>query len=428
MPVAVWLSSWSRVSFHGGRIVRDLAVEAGTPEIVNQLPNEELDKDLEESVFGMVVLDAPEIMHCMRIVGPHVHEQKRFWQNMLDEAMDGNSFTFHVSRSVKFQQPVPLRRYVSRHRRGPVLPMDAPLVEQLMALLHPRPTWLPAVAPQTLIRLPLPYCILVVNKRWQDILLPHTQGIESIPYRARLALNFQALGFQPDMIPRMPQELARVDDDGDRVLLDKNMLTSIADEFKDVVARVRVEQSFEDDFAQDRYAALVAHVRALDKMVSDLDPVAFLKVTRNARHMANASRNGHGLPYKVTFVVEAVMLANLLHDAGTMHKVLHRAAVLALPPALRNDVAQLFDDMQKIVVVPHKATVSRWRFLLDGAFMLWQRRHQAVGGHVRFMMADSSSQHSREFEHVVIRSLLRSKLLELFDAATNLVRIRHASL
>ena len=78
MPVAVWLSSWSRVSFHGGRIVRDLAVEAGTPEIVNQLPNEELDKDLEESVFGMVVLDAPEIMHCMRIVGPHVHEQKRF--------------------------------------------------------------------------------------------------------------------------------------------------------------------------------------------------------------------------------------------------------------------------------------------------------------------------------------------------------------
>ena len=96
MPVAVWLSSWSRVSFDRGRIVRDLAVEAGTPEIVNQLPNEELDKDLEESVFGMVVLDDPEIMHCMRIVGPHVREQKRFWQNMLDEAMDGNSFTFHV--------------------------------------------------------------------------------------------------------------------------------------------------------------------------------------------------------------------------------------------------------------------------------------------------------------------------------------------
>ena len=105
--------------------------------------------------------------------------------------------------------------------------MDAPLVENLMALLHPRPTWLPDVAPpQTSIRLPLPYCILVVNKRWQDILLPHTQGIESIPYCARLAFNFQALGFQPDMIPRMPQELARVDDDGDRVLLDKNMLTN----------------------------------------------------------------------------------------------------------------------------------------------------------------------------------------------------------
>ena len=155
-------------------------------------------------------------------------------------------------------------------------------------------------------------------------------------------------------------------------------------------------------------------------MAADLDPVAFLKSTRNARHMASAARSGRNIAFKVTYVIEAVMFCQLLHDAGTMRKALKRAAVLALPESLRNDVDQLFKEMDKIAAVPHKATVSRWRFLLDGAFMLWHRSHQAVGGHVRFMMADSSSQHSREFEHVVIRSLLRSKLLELFDAATNL--------
>ena len=95
-------------------------------------------------------------------------------------------------------------------------------------------------------------------------MFPHTQEVESIPSRARFVLDFHALGFHPDMIPRMPQELARVDDQGGRVMLDMKLLTSISDELKDVAARVRLEESFEDDFAQDRYAALVSHVRALD--------------------------------------------------------------------------------------------------------------------------------------------------------------------
>ena len=97
----------------------------------------------------------------------------------------------------------------------------------------------------------------------------------------------------------------------------------------------------EDDFAQDRYAALVAHVRALDKMDADLDPVAFLKTIRNARHMASTARSGRNIAFKVTYVIEAVMFCQLLHDAGTMRKALKRAAVLALPECLRNDVDQL---------------------------------------------------------------------------------------
>ena len=36
--------------------------------------------------------------------------------------------------------------------------------------------------------------------------------MESLPTRARFAVDFQALGIQPDMIPRMPPQLASVDD------------------------------------------------------------------------------------------------------------------------------------------------------------------------------------------------------------------------
>ena len=68
-------------------------------------------------------------------------------------------------------------------------------------------------------------------------------------------------------------------------------------------------------------------------------------------------------------------------------------------------------------IAPHPGTMSRWRLLIDGAPMLWPRVQHAAAiaegrSHARYFMADASEQHGHSFEHVVVRSIDRSVLME----------------
>ena len=64
--------------------------------------------------------------------------------------------------------------------------------------------------------------------------------------------------------------------------------------------------------------------------------------------------------------------------------------------------------------------------LVDGALMNTERHLHRVacensGGAVRYVMADASSQHRREFEHVLIREIQREVLVELMFASDELI-------
>ena len=71
-------------------------------------------------------------------------------------------------------------------------------------------------------------------------------------------------------------------------------------------------------------------------------------------------------------------------------------------------------------LTPSAGTISRFRMMVDGAFMHYQRsqlplkaKHSLTNNrlrqrdseHVRFLMADSSQQHNREFEAIVVLSI-----------------------
>ena len=66
---------------------------------------------------------------------------------------------------------------------------------------------------------------------------------------------------------------------------------------------------------------------------------------------------------------------------------------------------------------------------MDGAFMLFYRRlHDRARGNsdnsfARYMMADSSTQHGRDFEHVIVRSIKRSDLQEAMAYSADLVAL-----
>ena len=78
---------------------------------------------------------------------------------------------------------------------------------------------------------------------------------------------------------------------------------------------------------------------------------------------------------------------------------------------------------EAVTFVPRKSTISRWRLLMDGAFMLMMRRlHMPAGerSFVRYIMADSSMQHGRDFEHVVSLEINGKDLVNLLETANHL--------
>ena len=62
--------------------------------------------------------------------------------------------------------------------------------------------------------------------------------------------------------------------------------------------------------------------------------------------------------------------------------------------------------------------------LLDGALMLVHRRmNERTAGEVRFLMCDSSTQHNRDFEHIMWRSIKRGDLVFVHGAARELFNL-----
>ena len=128
-----------------------------------------------------------------------------------------------------------------------------------------------------------------------------------------------------------------------------------------------------------------------------------------------------GLPYKVAFLLKACLIADLLRGDSSFKQMLELAICTVLPPVIQRPfVSFLKEGVQRI---PHKGTLSRWRFVLDGAHMVWMRRRNDAEGPGRFarsFMADSSMQRGREFEVILILEVKQSLLAQVLKAAVDL--------
>ena len=100
-----------------------------------------------------------------------------------------------------------------------------------------------------------------------------------------------------------------------------------------------------------------------------------------------------------------------------------------LPNGLKYMIKDLVDSAAR--QMPSKTTVSRYRMVLDAAFMAWERKRNAAwdasGGATRYLMCDSSMQHGSEFEGIVCLTIPNRDLLPAFDIANKLVSMRPSS-
>ena len=165
---------------------------------------------------------------------------------------------------------------------------------------------------------------------------------------------------------------------------------------------------------QREYREVEECVLALQSLEDQMDPLAFIKTIKDIRGRANQlsmETTLRATPYKAAFLVKTLLMCDLLRNSGDLCDVLCHSIEILIPKVLWGPFKELLEVSRTIL--PDKSTVSRWRMLLDGAFMLFYRKHNAellAGGSVRYFMADSSTQHGRDYEHIVVRTVRAAML------------------
>ena len=169
----------------------------------------------------------------------------------------------------------------------------------------------------------------------------------------------------------------------------------------------------------------------LQQYVDELQPNqlgAITKSTLNREYpeayfelLGNVSRSGKREQhvFKSTAVIHCLRHADLLKSDGTIEKSIELSLHQILPGALLPVVL----DFMHISSPPSASSISRWRFILDCAFMEVRREdihlsYIAGNTFTRYIMYDASFQNSRDYEMMLMCSILDEDL----EAAYGLVR------
>lgn len=132
---------------------------------------------------------------------------------------------------------------------------------------------------------------------------------------------------------------------------------------------------------------------------------------------------GARLAYKAAFMIQCLIMSNLLARDSTMRDTISLALRMSLPRSLSEPLAKAVDDPTSFPL-PDKATISRWRVCLDAAFMLWCRRHTPPMNHIRYIMVDSSTQGGKDYELILVCSVVRAEMASLYLRANELISLR----
>ena len=128
--------------------------------------------------------------------------------------------------------------------------------------------------------------------------------------------------------------------------------------------------------------------------------------------------------YRTAFLINAVVLSGLLSHDAALREVLVRSVHMVLPPRMAGPLATLLADASAFPL-PDKSTVSRWRLLVDVAYMLYMRVSGAECERwYRYIVIDSSTQGGRDYELMICSSIRHDRISILRRAAHTLANLR----
>ena len=144
------------------------------------------------------------------------------------------------------------------------------------------------------------------------------------------------------------------------------------------------------------------HIGICQQMSDDLD-VDSIKTLWLTSGFNSTGKQRQNRIFKHMFLLKTMMMCASLRTTAALSHIMKEMASICLPKNLRHMVDPLLEVAASHM--PSTSTISRVRTVLDGAFMLYERKLNARwatgSGTTRFLMADSSMQHGTEFEGVL---------------------------
>jgi hypothetical protein len=225
------------------------------------------------------------------------------------------------------------------------------------------------------------------------------------------------LGIHRSRVPHRPTHVSLEIPDRD---ISGELVHGVADALREF--SLTLDCSTQDGSA--RSSELEKWVRAMRKMEHQLTRMHLAKLIKSmpgAHGDEGAQSRRRRAPFQVAYLVQSMMLGDMLRNSRDLQRTLRLCIKVLVPPVMQEVVFDYLDECSH--TVPDKGTISRWRVLLDGAFRLLHRRTSAVSECSRYLMADSSMQHGRDFEHIVYLMVRNEMLPRLFHMANDLIRL-----
>ena len=357
-----------------------------------------------------------------------INKQERilldFFSSLTDSDLDGHAHFFIVRNLFPLPQPMLLQPFGNRQFQGFVgrLGEGRPgrLAQQCVF-----PDWAGNVEEvYTTVRIPHRFVSRYVAREFTSVLLPQLR-------RRPFQFSWERLGLPASSSRRSAAPCSRKSEgQPERGVLSFQTAMTAADELRLHALTIHLG-SFE---GIDRYRAISHAVRALQAFQDEQSPVALQKTIMQARGevayevelndevQAVPPGQRGGVAYKVPHMLKTFCLASLLNTSSSIPRVLRTAVQLLVIPSLRTMMDDCFNCFASFV--PLKSTISRWRVLIDVAMMLSERDKCSADhapAYVRYLQADSSKQHGREFQHMVVLSIEKQRLPHLLLCANSLI-------
>ena len=349
------------------------------------------------------------------LLSPHEREQYAFWLGQADLDMEGKLGYFSIRDVWALPAPQPAHLENVKSHLVVMEAGQADLIIQTALDVDDEddehvqtepPDWIDSES-RMCVRVPTSHAWLCTQKRWSSFALA-LRGRTSLrnPAWRELDAAFPAVPwpssgqvFSPECSYEIAQSLRRTAQE----------IAATSDDPTAELARYH------------RWASMMQRTH------DQLDPIGLFRLAKDFRGALDdvAPKN---LGYKVSFLLQCVVMSHMLRDSGQLMYSIRSVVQLIVPPAISAVILERLSAEDPLRLdLPSPSTLTRARFALDTAYMSYCRAQMkssfAKGGCKRYYMMDSSPQGHRDYELISVMSIETQDLDGMFQAASALVTI-----